>query len=207
MATNGNPIIARQGWPLIAVLLALTVAAKLFLGWTAAVILLALMLAVIFVFRDPRREIPPAPLAAVSPASGIVSAVETVTDPWLDRRAHKCRIRMSLLDVHSLRSPVEGKVMDQWSSEPQEPGIRGRYTYWIRTDEGDDVTLSLGLGILAVIVRLTMQSGDRIGQGQPCGFLFFAGVVDLYLPASTKLAVRQGDYVESGTAVIGKLAH
>lgn len=207
MATNGNPVIARQGWPLIAVLLALVVAAKVLVGWLLAAVLVILLLAVIFVFRDPGREVPPSPLAVVSPASGTVASVETVTDPWLDRKAHRCRIHMSLLDVHSLRSPIEGKVMDQWSSKPQEPGIRRRYTYWIRTDEGDDVTLSLGMGLPALMVRLTLQCGDRIGQGQPCGFLFFAGVIDLYMPESTRLEVRQGQHIDSGTGIVGKLVH
>lgn len=207
MATNGNPVIARQGWPLIAALLVLAVAAKIFLGWTSAAVVLVFVLAVAFIFRDPGREIPPAPLAIVSPASGTVTDIETVTDPWLERQARKCSINMSLLDVHSLRSPTEGKVMDQWSSEPQEPGIRRRYTYHIRTDEGDDVVLSLAMGALAVMVRLTMTCGDRVGQGQPCGFLFFAGVIELYVPESTRLAVQKGDRIDSGTGIIGKLIH
>ena len=83
MATNGNPVIARQGWPLIAVLLLLAVAAKVFMGWTAALLLLVPVLVVMFIFRDPAREIPPAPLAVVSPASGRVVALDTVTEPWL----------------------------------------------------------------------------------------------------------------------------
>lgn len=207
MATNGNPLIARQGWPLIAVLLALIVAAKVFVGWLPAAVLVLMVLAVVFVFRDPRREVPPVPLAVVSPASGTVASVDKVTDPWLEREAHRCRIHMSLLDVHSLRSPIEGKVMNQWSSKPQEPGIRRRYTYHIRTDEGDDVTLSLGTGTAGLMVRLTLQCGDRIGQGQPCGFLFFAGVIDVYMPESMRMEAKQGDHIDSGTGIIGKLVH
>ncbi len=207
MATNVNPVIARQGWPLVAALLGLSITAKVFWGWLPAVVLLMLVLAAIFVFRDPRREVPPAPLAVLSPASGTVNSIETIADPWLERQSHRCRIRMSLLDVHSLRSPIEGKVMNQWSSKPRETGIRRRYTYHIRTDEGDDVTLSLGTGLPAVMVRLTLQSGERIGQGQPCGFLFFAGIIDLYVPESTRLEVREGDHVDSGSGIIGKLIH
>jgi len=207
MATNGNHVIARQGWPFIAVLLALAVAANVFVGWPLAAVLIAMTLVVMFVFRDPGREIPPAPLAVLSPASGTVTSVETAADPWLDRKAYRCRIRMSLLDVHSLRSPIEGKVMNQWSSRPEEPGVKRRYTYWIRTDEGDDVTLSLGMGVTTLIVRLSLQCGDRIGQGQPCGFLFFAGLIDLYVPESTRLEVKAGARIDSGTAIIGKLVH
>ena len=157
-----------------------------------------------FLFRDPRRVIPPAPLAVLSPASGEVTVVETVTDPWLKRQALKCVIRMSVWDVHSLRSPIEGKVMDQWSSRPEEPGIRRRYAYWIKTDEGDDVILSFAMGWLGLLFRLTLHCGERIGQGHPCGHLYFAGLVELYLPEATRLEVKPGLQVNSGTAIIGK---
>ncbi len=66
MATNGNPLIARQGWLFIAVLLAMVVAAKVFVGWLPAAVLVIVMLVVVYVFRDPRREVPPLPLAVIS---------------------------------------------------------------------------------------------------------------------------------------------
>lgn len=207
MATNGNPVIARQGWPLIALLLVLTIAARLYVGWTSAIIFLLLMITVTLLFRDPRRSIPPAPLAVLSPASGVVTSVEIVTDPWLRRQAVLCRVRMSIRDVHSLRSPIEGKIMDQWSSRDEESGGRRRYTYWIRTDEGDDVVLSFITGWPISLLRLTMHCGDRIGQGQPCGFLLFAGVIEVYLPETSRLEIEAGRRVDSGTAILGRFMH
>ncbi|MEJ2760699.1 MAG: hypothetical protein P8126_03980 [Gammaproteobacteria bacterium] len=207
MATNANPVIARQGWPFIILILLAAVAARIYVGWTAAAILLFAAALTAFLFRDPRRVIPPAPLAVLSPASGEITAIETVADPWLERQALKCVIHMSVWDVHSLRSPVEGKVMDQWASRPEEPGIRRRYTYWIKTDEGDDVILSFAMGLSGCLLRLTLHSGERIGQGHPCGHLFFAGQVELYLPEATRLEVKPGLHVDSGTAIIGKFVH
>jgi phosphatidylserine decarboxylase len=207
MATKGNPVIARQGWPVIGLLLLLTVMAKMYVGWTPAAILLFILITATFIFRDPKRVIPPIPLAIVSPASGEVTAVEPVYDPWMKRQALKCTVRMFLWDVHSLRSPVEGKVMEQWSSRSHEPGIRRRYTYWLKTDEGDDVTLSFATGWLGSMLRLTLYCGERIGQGQPCGFLFFAGLIEVYLPETTRLEVKPGFHVDSGTAILGKFVH
>ena len=207
MATNANPVIARQGWPLIALLLVLTIAAKLYVGWTSALILLFLMVTVILLFRDPRRSIPPAPLAVLSPATGRVTAVETVTDPWLDRQALLCRIHMSLWDVHSLRSPTEGKIMEQWTLRDEDAGGRRRYTYWIKTDEGDDVILSFVAGWPVSVLRLTLHCGDRLGQGQPCGFLFFAGMIEVYLPETSRVEIEAGRHVDSGTAILGRFVH
>lgn len=207
MATNGNPVIARQGWPVIGLLLLLMVLAKMYIGWTPAAILLFFIIVATFIFRDPKRVIPPVPLAIVSPASGEVTAVEPVYDPWMKRQALKCTVRMFLWDVHSLRSPIEGKVMEQWSSRSPEPGVRRRYTYWLKTDEGDDVTLSFATGWLGSMLRLTLYCGERIGQGAPCGFLFFAGRIEVYMPEATRLEVKPGSHVDSGTAILGKFVH
>lgn len=207
MATNGNPVIARQGWPVIGLLLLLAVMAKMYVGWTPAAILLFLLITATFIFRDPKRIIPPVPLAIVSPASGEVTAVVPVYDPWMKRQALKCTVRMFLWDVHSLRSPIEGKVMEQWSSRSPEPGVRRRYTYWLKTDEGDDVILSFATGWMGSMLRLALYCGERIGQGQPCGFLFFAGRIEVYMPETTRLEVKSGYHVDSGTAILGKFVH
>lgn len=207
VAANANPVIARHGWPLLTLLLLLAVLARMYVGWAPAVVLLALAVVAAFLFRDPRRVIPPVPLAVVSPASGELAAVDTVYDPWLKRQAVRCGVRMYLWDVHSLRSPIEGKVMDQWTARNPEPGVRRRYTYWIRTDEGDDVTLSIAAGWLGLLPRIHLYCGERAGQGHPCGFLFFAGLVEVYVPENTRLEVKPGQHVDSGAVILGRLVH
>ena len=52
-----------------------------------------------------------------------------------------------------------------------------------------------------------MNSGERIGQGQRCGYLPFGGVVDLFLPVESKVLVEVGQRVDSGSTVLAELIH
>lgn len=203
MANNGHQYIARPLLPLLVLLLAAVIAAYYF-GSSPFLAAAAVFFILAFIARDPKREVPSSPLAVLSPADGRIAAIEKETDPWLQRPALRYRIKMSLWDVHSLRSPTEGKVMNVWSTAG---AGRRRYSYWIQTDEGDDVILSLLLGWAALIVTLAPRSGDRVGQGQHLGFLFFAGVVEVYMPEHSKNQTEPGMRVKSGTAILGQFVH
>lgn len=207
MANNGHQYIPRLALPVLIPLLLAALLAKYYYGWIPAIIIFGIFLILCFLFRDPKREVPSSPLAVVSPASGYITGISKETDQWMDRTAIKYRIKMSLWDVHSLRSPAEGKVMNEWASTDKKSGFRRQYTYWIQTDEGDDVVLSILMGLSALIVRLTPRCGERVGQGQPFGFLFFAGMIDVYLPENTKIRIESGMQVKSGTDVLGQLVH
>jgi phosphatidylserine decarboxylase len=52
-----------------------------------------------------------------------------------------------------------------------------------------------------------VRIGDRVGQGQRCGFIHLGGQVDLYLPESSRTLVTAGDWVRGGADVIAKLIH
>ena len=192
---------------LFAVILAV-VSVKVFFGWTPALILLAACLPVIYLFRVPACQVPSAPLAVLSPANGEIIALEPVEDPWLKRTATRCRIRMSFWHVHRLRSPIEGKIRNQWASNGGgEAGVRRRYTYWIQSDEGDDIIFSVATGRLAPFTRITLRCGERTGQGQPCGYLYFTGCLDVLFPEHTRIDLKVGQVVDAGESVLGQFIH
>ena len=87
-----------------------------FAGWGWSLPLWLACGAIVYLYRDPHREIPSSPLAVVSPADGVVTAVEEVSDPYLNREAVRLDIRMSYAGVYSTRSPVEGKVLEPRNS-------------------------------------------------------------------------------------------
>jgi phosphatidylserine decarboxylase len=183
------------------------ITAYIFLGFFSALLILLLFVIAAFLFRDPICEIPAVPLAVLSPASGTVLSVAQAEDPWLSRSAIKVRIKISAWDAHSLRSPIEGKVMNQWSSSEADSEFRRRVAYWIKTDEGDDILMALGMSAGTKFTRMTIYSGERSGQGQRCGFLYFAGVIDVYLPANTRVSIKAGERVTSGTTILGYFVH
>jgi len=207
MSDNGHRFIAREGMPVLFALLAMATTAYVSLGLMSALVFLFLLLVLAFLFRDPACEVPALPLAVLSPASGTVLSVSEVEDPWLSRTAVKIRIKISPWDVHSLRSPVEGKVMDQKTSADTKRMLSKQITYWLQTDEGDDVLMTLGMYGATKFTRMSIYSGQRTGQGQRCGFLYLAGVIDVYLPANAKLVSKTGERVISGTSILGQFVH
>ncbi len=208
MSSNTYPIIAREGWPLIALLVLMQVVAYYFLGTVITVLVAVILFIFLFLLRDPARTIPSSPLAIVSPVSGRVLAVEEVDDPWIDRRAISIRIKTSLLDVYSIRSPSEGKIVNQWTRRQENNDGKRRFAYRLRTDENDEIVVVFNLNFLnAFFLRFYVHSGERIGHGQRCGYLFFGGLVDVLIPPNSKVTVKVSEETCSGSGIIGHFVH
>ncbi len=213
MPSNRYPFIAKEGWLLLSVLAGLVLLAFYCFSTSIAIISALIFCLFSFLLRDPQRVIPSLPLALLSPAHGKVIEIDETEDPWLslhgiERRAKRVRIKMSSIDVYSFRSPVEGKVMEQWSRKCQEENGQRKFAFWIRTDEGDDVVVSFRLNpYAAVCFRVYIQSGERLGQGQRCGYLYFGGIVDVFIPMDAKIELELGQSITSGEGIIGHLIH
>jgi phosphatidylserine decarboxylase len=207
MSGNGHRLIAREGIPILVALLVMATVDYVFFGFFSSLFLLFLFFIAVFLFRDPKCDVPAAPLAVLSPASGRVLSIDKTQDPWLSRPSIKIRIKISPWDPHSLRSPIEGKVIKQWSSSDADQDFDRQYAYWIRTDEGDDLLMALGMNSGAKFTRLSIHSGQRTGQGQRCGFLYFTGVIDIYLPDNSRINIKANEKVMSGAAILGQFVH
>jgi len=211
--SNRYPFIAKEGWLLLLVLAGLILLTFYFVSSIVSFVLAIIFCFFLFLLRDPQRTIPSLPLAILSPVEGRVILIDEVDDPWLNqqginRQAKRIRIKMSSLDVYSLRSPVEGKVMEQWSEKCKEENGQRKFAFWIRTDEGDDIVTVFRLSpCAAACFRIYIQSGERLGQGQRCGYLYFGGTVDIYIPENSKLEVEPGQTITSGEDVLAYLVH
>ncbi len=214
MPTRRQAIIAPEGWIDIVVLLAAAVAVTYFFGWGWAAPVWLLFAFVAQFFRDPVRDIPADPRAVICPADGRVIAVDTVGDPYLNRDARRISIFMNVFNVHSNRSPVDGKIREIWyqrgrffnASLDKASQENERNALWIRTDVGDDVVVVQVAGLIARRIRCYRQPGDRIGHGERFGFIRYGSRVDVYLPITATPAVSLGDRVKSGRDVIATLA-
>ena len=207
------PILAREGWPFIAVsvLAALIVTTEYGLGLAAPLWVLAVF--VIQFFRDPAREIPQQPNAVLSPADGRIVAIEPVRDPWLERDALKISVFMNVFNVHSNRSPVDGEVQATWYN----PGAfinaaldkasveNERCAMHIRTDKGLDVTCVQVAGLIARRILNYTEKGMPLSRGQRYGFIRFGSRVDVYLPLGSKACVTIGEKVSATTTILAEL--
>ncbi len=210
MPSNRYPIIAREGWLilLIVALLGVILVNQFIPAFSIPVWIL--LLGLIYLLRDPYRIIPSSPSAIVSPVEGIVESVASHKDHWIDREAIRVRIRMSYSSTYTIRSPMEGKVVRSWSSEPATLGNKEkihRHALWIQSDEGDDIITAIYIGKLASRLSCYAYPGERVGQGQRCGYFMLGGVVEVYLPVDSKIKVTEGDKVLSGSSVLGQLVY
>jgi phosphatidylserine decarboxylase len=211
--TETHPIIAKEGWPHVAIALALALLTTVFLGGWSLLFWAAFVFVLQF-FRDPARTAPQTPGVVVSAADGRVLLVQKARDPYLQRDALKVSVFMNVFNVHSNRSPVAGTVRERWyhsgkyfnasldkSSEENE-----RMALWIRTDDGIDITCVQIAGLVARRVLCYVGSGERLERGQRYGFIRFGSRIDLYLPANTSARVSVGDKVVAAETIMAELA-
>jgi phosphatidylserine decarboxylase len=208
-----HPIIAKEGWPYLFVLLG----ASLLVTWGTGVLLASpFWIATLFVlqfFRDPARVVPENPKAVLSPADGRIVAVEKVKDPYLDREAVKVSVFMNVFNVHSNRSPVDGEVKGIWyfpgkfvNADLDKASLENeRNALWIRTAEGIDVTSVQVAGLIARRILCYAKVGDALVRGQRYGFIRFGSRVDVYLPPDTRIRVGIGDKVHATESILAEL--
>lgn len=207
MAVSRHPIIAKEGWKLIFLLSLVVAALTQFISQFAAILWLV-PLVLLWLYRDPHRTLPSDPLGIVSPVNGEVIIAEAHPDPFLGRDAYFFRISMSLTDIFSIRSVTEGKIIQQWLDPEDDDDDRSlAHAIQIQTDEGDDVMVVLRPGRFFKQLSCDAVIGQRIGQGHRCGIIPFGSCVDIYVPADSRIVVKQGDFVEAGTSLLASLKH
>ena len=212
MKNYPHPIIAREGWPFLAISLALAVAATV---WCAlwSIPLWIIFAFVLQFFRDPAREIPQQEGIVLSPADGRVIKVERTQDPYGEREAILVSVFMNVFNVHSNRSPVDGTVkkvqyfpgkfvnadLDKASTDNE------RNAVVLTTNDGQTVTFVQVAGLIARRILCYIEAGDVLTRGQRYGFIRFGSRVDVYLPLTTTVKVAIGDKVSATTTILAKL--
>ena len=165
----------------------------------------------LFIFRHFPRTIPSQPLAALSPVDGYIIDVCKTHDPFLNRDALAVRMRQNSSGEFTICSPIEGKVKRRWlatheKGKAQAQVTAGQFALWFQSDERDDVVVAVDVESPLQFTRCAVHSGDRIGQGQRCGFIGFGRRIDVYLPVSAHAKVQTGQRVKAGSDMIVKLA-
>lgn len=170
-----------------------------------------LLILAVYLFRDPERIVPAVPLAIVSPIDGYVTKIESIQDTCLHRPAKLINVLMHSQGVFTVRSPTEGLTKERWvgtcdeqkSDKQKQASI---LSVWLQTDEEDDVVLVVR-GNRIHKPKCGLIPGERIGQGQRCGFALFARDIDIILPEETKVNVQIGEKVVGGASVLGHFKH
>jgi len=208
-----HPIIAREGWPFIAGTGVVALLLSYFGWWILAVVAwLAFAFCVQF-FRDPGRVPPQGEKLVIAPADGRVVLVGKARDPYLDRDALKISVFMNVFNVHSNRSPVDGKVVNRWyhagsflNAALDKASLENeRNALHLRTAAGADVTCVQIAGLVARRILCYVEPGAELARGQRYGFIRFGSRVDVYLDPAAKPRVAVGDTATAAVTVLADL--
>jgi phosphatidylserine decarboxylase len=214
MKNYPHPIIAKEGWPFLAGSVVISLVATYFLCWWSLPFWIIALFVLQF-FRDPAREIPQDANVVLSPADGRVVVVGQALDPYLNRQALKISVFMNVFNVHSNRSPVDGKIESVWyhpgsflNAALDKASLENeRNALWIKTANGVDVTCVQIAGLVARRILCYVGKGDVLSRGQRYGFIRFGSRVDVYLPLGSKPKVAIGDKVSATETILAELVH
>jgi phosphatidylserine decarboxylase len=204
--------LAPEGYRYIALAVAATLAAGVFVPWPLAAALLVLSLLVVNFFRDPERETPPGDALVTSPADGkVVAVLDRVEETrFLKRACRRISIFMSPLNVHVNRVPVSGTVVAVQHQKgrfhaaflDKASELNEQNAVVIEDARGERILFVQIAGQLARRIICKVAPGDRVQRGERYGMIMFGSRVDVYLPLGTEVRVRVGERVAAGSSVI-----
>ncbi|MBU3990143.1 MAG: phosphatidylserine decarboxylase, partial [Gammaproteobacteria bacterium] len=164
-----HPLIAREGWPFLAISGVAALATTAFAGWWWSAPLWLIFVFVLQFFRDPARAVPGNAKSVLAPADGRIVVIEPARDPWLERDTLKISVFMNVFNVHSNRSPIDGTVMKRWyhpgkffNADLDKASTENeRNALHLRTDDGQDITCVQVAGLIARRILCYVDAGDN----------------------------------------------
>ena len=207
-----HPVVAKEGWPFLALAAIVSAVIAYFFGWWS----LPFWLVTIFIlqfFRDPPREIPQEEGLVLCPADGKVIVVGNTTDPYRNVPALKISIFMNVFNVHSQRSPVDAVITDVKyakglfvnASFDKASSDNERNALILRMDSGTEISCVQVAGLIARRILCYVKPGERLTRGQRYGFIRFGSRVDVYLPTDSRPRVAIGDAVSASSTILAEL--
>ncbi len=205
--------IVKQGYPFIltALLLALVLFAAF--GIRFAVVPLVLACYFAYFFRNPDRSVTPDEHLLYSPADGTVMGVsELYDDEFLNAKAKKVTIFLSVLNVHVNRSPAEGMIKYQRYTvghflpayNKNAAFENERFAMGIQNDRMKILVIQVA-GILARRIDNWVNLGNHLDQGEVYGMIKFGSCTELVVPAEVEILCKKGDKVKGGITVLGRV--
>lgn len=205
-----HPLIAREGWLILAASGAVAAGATvLWGGWSIPFWVWTVF--VLQFFRDPTRTPPADPDAVIAPADGRIVKVEKVRDPWLERDALMISVFMNVFNVHSNKSPVDGEVRSIWytpgkfvNADLDKASTENERNALHLVAARGEITCVQIAGLIARRILCYARVGDTLTRGERYGFIRFGSRVDVYLPVSARAEVSIGQKVTGGQTILAR---
>jgi phosphatidylserine decarboxylase len=179
------------------------------LGWLGVVATLWC----VYFFRDPWRVSPQREGLVISPADGLIIAVDQAPPPpelgFGPEPMQRVAIFMSVFDVHVNRSPMAGRIakkaytegkflnasLDKASLDNERMAIR------LSTAEGD-IGVTQIAGLVARRIVSCINEGQEMIAGQRIGIIRFGSRSEVFLPLGWSMLVVKGQRAIGGETVL-----
>lgn len=174
----------------------------------------------VYFFRDPNRSVPTRPGLIVSPADGVVCAIETVQAPKeLNLKGDFCRISifLNVFNVHVNRIPIQGTILKSVyhpgqflnASFDKASELNERHSYLLNVEGLQNASLKIAFvqiaGLIARRIISTIEEGEEVQTGERFGIIRFGSRVDVYLPMTISPLVCVGQSTIGGETVLADL--
>ena len=204
--------IVRQGYPFITAAVLVAVVCFIAFGIHVAVIPLVLACYFAYFFRNPERIVAQDASLLYSPADGTVMDVsEFFDDEFLNAKAKKVTIFLSVFNVHVNRSPAEGTIKFQRYTEgnylpafnKDAAFVNERFAMGIENDRMKILVIQIA-GILARRIDNWVNLGNHLDQGEVYGMIKFGSCTEMIVPVDVEILCKKGDKVKGGITVLGR---
>ncbi len=202
----------KRVWPGVVLLGILIILERVWHIPYAALALVLLLAAQFLFFRDPLRE-PPREQGLLAPADGTVTMIDEIfEDRFLHEQAVRIRIFLSILDVHTTRTPLAGIIKYQ-------KYIKGKFLNALRKDAFDHnesnwigienrarrVLVRQLTGAIARRIYSDVVIGQVMGRGEKLGVICYGSGVEIAIPKRMfQGKVRVGQHVSGGRTILGE---
>jgi phosphatidylserine decarboxylase len=205
--------IHRDGWPFIAAFAAAALLLGVYaepLGWLGAF----LTGWCAYFFRDPDRVTPARDRLIVSPADGVLQAIEPAAPPpelaLAGGPLTRLSVFMNVFNVHVNRVPADGSILkvayrpgkfvnaalDKASEDNERMAVR------MALSDGRELAFVQIAGLVARRIKCELNEAQTVRAGERFGLIRFGSRVDVYLPEGVAPLVCVGQTMVAGETVL-----
>ncbi len=183
--------------------------------WLTAIACLGIAFCLNF-FRDPERVGSKDPKDILSSADGIVTEiVEMEEGEFLKRPMKRVGVFLSVLDVHTNRMPIDGKVTylnhfpgtypgPYLDARNRECSLKNEAQTWAFEGERATLVVRQITGAIARRIVPWRKVGDFVRKGERFGMIRFGSRTEVFVPLECEITVQPGQRVKGGETVIAR---
>jgi phosphatidylserine decarboxylase len=181
--------------------------------WILAFLFTLITLWVAYFFRDPERAGERGPDLLIAPADGRVVMIAEVDEPaFIHGKAKRISIFMNVFNVHVNRYPASGTVRFVHynpgrflNAATEKSSLENEQMSVGLEHDGVRILVRQIAGLIARRIVTYSREGEQVEQGERMGIIRFGSRVDLFMPPTAEVLVREGEMTVAGTTVVARL--